>query len=126
MIARLARLLRANGGTAAMEFALVGPVLLLILGGIFEYGRVLMVEHGVRDAVNLVARQAVVQGLTGSEAETLLDDRLAVIRGIEDYSISSTDGTELLITVSGSFNLVMGGLLPDDMISFEVTTSMQR
>lgn len=126
MIARLARLLRADGGTAAMEFALVGPVLLLILGGIFEYGRVLMVEHGVRDAVNLVARQAVVQGLTGPEAETLLDDRLTVIRGIEDYSIAATDGSELSITVSGSFNLVMGGLLPDDMISFEVTTSMQR
>lgn len=126
MIARLARLLRANDGVAAVEFALIAPILLLILAGIFEYGRVLMVEQGVRDAMALVVRQAIVENMAASDAQSLLEARLAGIRGIDDYSVAVVDGDDLSITVNGSFGLVMGGLLPDDVISFEVATSLPR
>ncbi len=58
MMRALARLLRAERGTAATEFALVLPALLLLLLGIMEFGRFMWVDNTLRHAVQEGARCA--------------------------------------------------------------------
>lgn len=58
-------LFNASGGAAAVEMALVTPLLLIILCGSIEVGNYLMNEHtllaGVRDGARFAARQAFTQ-----------------------------------------------------------------
>lgn len=65
----LNRLRRSRGGVAAVEFALVLPLLLLILVAIVEIGRVMSqasaVEKGLRAGAQFAARSSVLP-LTGS------------------------------------------------------------
>lgn len=51
---------RAQEGQALVEFALVAPVLLLLVVGIFEFGRAWNAHQGVTDAAREGARAAVV------------------------------------------------------------------
>ena len=120
------RLLADCSGVAILEFALIMPLLLMMLAGIFEYSRVLLVEHAVRDIIDERVREGVITDMTASDVETAVEAELAEVPGIENYDVDVTDGTELAITVTGSFDLVMGGLLPEDAISFEMTTQFPR
>lgn len=54
----LARMLRANGGAAGAEFALVLPLLMTMLFGFFELGRYMEQMHVVSKAVRDGARYA--------------------------------------------------------------------
>jgi Flp pilus assembly protein TadG len=63
---RVRRFRRDTAGGAAVEFALVLPVLLLLLMGILDFGRALFIHHVVTDASREAARRAVVRdGLEG-------------------------------------------------------------
>jgi Flp pilus assembly protein TadG len=52
-------------GSAAVEFALVVPVLLLILLGIVEYGRVYFMQNSITNAARVGARAMVVDSVNG-------------------------------------------------------------
>jgi Flp pilus assembly protein TadG len=52
---------RNESGAAAVEFALVLPILIVLVFGIFEFGRVWSVHHMITDAAREGARQAVVK-----------------------------------------------------------------
>ncbi len=58
MMRPLRHLSRADNGVAAMEFALVLPVLLLLVLGIIEFGRFMWVDNTLRHAVQEGARCA--------------------------------------------------------------------
>jgi Flp pilus assembly protein TadG len=63
--------LRGESGAAAVEFALVFPLLLVVMIGIFEFGRVWNIHHVVTDATREGARRAVVKdGVTGVAKQT--------------------------------------------------------
>lgn len=53
----LGRLRRCNQGTAAVEFALVGLVAIVLFLGIIEFGRVLYMRNQMSYAMDLGARQ---------------------------------------------------------------------
>ena len=57
--ARRERFARANGGNAAVEFAIIGPVLVLVLMGIFTYGGYFLTAHSVQQMANDAARSAI-------------------------------------------------------------------
>jgi Flp pilus assembly protein TadG len=68
---RAARPLRDSRGAAAVEFALVFPLLLVVMIGIFEFGRVWNIHQVVTDASREGARRAVVRdGVTGTAKQT--------------------------------------------------------
>lgn len=114
-------------GASALEFALILPMLLAMLAGIFEYGRVLLVEHAVRDVIDEAVRSGVVTDMSMAEVEAEVDSNLSTVPGIGDYEIDVTDdGTTLSITVDGSFDLVMGELLPDEVLTFTMSTQFPR
>jgi Flp pilus assembly protein TadG len=63
--------LRDDGGAAAVEFALVFPLLLVVMMGIFEFGRAWNIHHVITDASREGARRAVVRdGVTGTAKQT--------------------------------------------------------
>lgn len=56
----------ARQGTAAVEFALILPILLMLVFGIIEFGRAFMVAQVLTTAAREGARAAVLAGATGS------------------------------------------------------------
>lgn len=73
MLAKAARISRDDKATTAIEFALIAPVLLLLLFGIIGYGYVFGVYHGVQQIASEAAR-ASVAGLDDRERERIAKD----------------------------------------------------
>nr|HRK63835.1 pilus assembly protein [Terricaulis sp.] len=66
----------ARAGSAAVEFAIIGPMLLLILSGIFTYGGYFLTAHTVQQITNDAARAALA-GLDDEERAMLARDAAA-------------------------------------------------
>lgn len=73
----------SRSGAAAVEFAFVGPIFVLMLCGVMAYGGYFWAAHAVQQVANDAARAAVA-GLTGGERESLA--RAAVEAEIADYA----------------------------------------
>ncbi len=63
---------RSRHGGAAVEFAIVAPVLLLILSGIFTYGGYFLTAHTIQQTANDAARSAIA-GLDDQERALLAE-----------------------------------------------------
>src|SRR5690606_17088398 len=85
-------------GQALAEFALVLPILLLLIAGIIEFGRAFHIQQVVTDAAREGARAAVVQqaGVDLDSAMAIMGNRL-LSNGID------TAGATLDIGPAGSF-----------------------
>lgn len=66
----VARFNRCDEGGAAVEFALVGPILVLLLMAMTVYGGWFWLAHGVQATASEAARAAI-GGLDAAERETL-------------------------------------------------------
>lgn len=62
------RLLRSRRATAALEFALVTPVLLIMLGGVVDFGLVMLARSQLASAVAQGAEYAIATGSSVSPA----------------------------------------------------------
>jgi Flp pilus assembly protein TadG len=69
------RLARNRAGGAAVEFAIIAPVLLLLLSGIFTYGGYFLTAHTVQQLANDAARAAL-SGLDDEERLALAQETL--------------------------------------------------
>lgn len=61
---------RCERGAAAVEFAIIGPVLILLIVGIMSYGGYFWIAHSVQQAANDAARAAIA-GLNDAERRAL-------------------------------------------------------
>lgn len=68
---------RGRKGAAVVEFAVVSPVLILLLLGIFESGRMVMVQQSLTTAAREGARAAIVEGTSTSAAIAVVESFLA-------------------------------------------------
>jgi len=59
-----------------VEFAIVAPLFFLLVFGMIEYGRMVMVQQVITNASREGARRAVLDGATTSEVETKVNDYL--------------------------------------------------
>lgn len=111
-----------KGGAAAVEFALVAPLFLALLGGVVAYGGYMWTAHTVQQVANNAARAAVA-GLTDSErrafAEDCVEDDVAALAGfMTDHITVATErrGRAFTVTIDydGSSNpfLAFAGLIP--------------
>jgi len=74
---KLCRTCRRNRrGAAAVEFAVVSPVLFLLIFGMIEYGRMVMVQQVITNASREGARKAVLDGSTTSDVTTVVSNYL--------------------------------------------------
>lgn len=67
---------RKQRGAAAVEFAVVAPVFILLIFGMIEYGRMVMVQQMLTNASREGARRAVLEGATDSDVRTVITNYL--------------------------------------------------
>lgn len=121
-LSRLRSFRRRDDGAVLVEFAFVGPILIVMLMGIIAYGGYFWVSHAVQQLANDAARAAV-GGLDSTERSSLAQSSLTGSMGnyafLEPQSAHVTvtgDTTNLKIAVaydaSNSPFFAMKGLLP--------------
>ena len=72
-----------------VEFAVISPVLIVLILGIIEFGRMVMMQQIITNASREGARRAIVEDATASEVQQVVDEYLAKT-GISDGSVTVT------------------------------------
>jgi Flp pilus assembly protein TadG len=102
-----------RSGTAVVEMAFVAPIFFMLIVGIVEFGRMLMVEQVVTNASREGARRAVIESTTESEVEALVNNYMtnASIPGstvtVDPQDLSTLTASDpVTVTVSVPYNSV--------------------
>jgi Flp pilus assembly protein TadG len=109
-------------GSTAVEFAILSPILLLLLLGTVVYGGYFMLAHSLQQMANDAARAAV-SGLSASERQTLASDCMVSELGAYSYlqprslqlgyqQQGQVATVQLAYDASGSPLWALNGLLP--------------
>lgn len=109
MLNILRKYLQNNRGQALVELALVLPVLLLILAGTIEFGRVLNQYLVVTAAAREGARAAVVGGSDAVVTETVENAAAAIDQSNMTVSITPSDrlrGSMVTVTVTNPVRIM--------------------
>ena len=115
MLIRLRQLLRrgrGQEGAAALEFAIVFPVLMLLLAGFFDFGWLFYWQHSVTNASRTGARYAVQAKLIGGVSTPYTDAEITTL-------IANSFGADLGVSVNRT-----GGAAPGSPRSVTVTKTM--
>jgi Flp pilus assembly protein TadG len=64
-------------GASVVEFAIVAPLFFLLVFGMIEFGRMVMVQQVLTNASREGARRAVLSGVSDADVETTVEDYLA-------------------------------------------------
>lgn len=122
-------------GTAAIEFAFVAPVLLLLTLGVIDTGRMMWTAATLEHAAREGARYASLRGADSSQPVTdqnvgdYVKNR-AVGVNAADLSVSVTwspnnySGSSVTVGVGTTFDFVLIGFLPLDPIRLEGTSTL--
>jgi len=108
--------IRGNRGQSVVEFALVLPLLLMILFGITEFGRAWMTANILTSAAREGARLAVVTGPDVAAVTTRVTDVCAAA-GVTPTQITVTGpnpadpNRRVTVTVTADFNVLTGTIL---------------
>ena len=86
-------------GAAVVEFAIVAPVFFLLVFGMIEYGRMVMVQQVLTNASREGARRAVLDGSTSGEVQSAVNDYL---------TSGSISGATITITPSSPADAAFG------------------
>ncbi|HEX5444462.1 MAG TPA: TadE family protein [Pirellulales bacterium] len=104
---------RSRRGVAAVEFALVAPLFLILLLGVIEYGRMLVVQQVVNEAAREGVRAAVCAGAQTSDVLAAANDRLtassisgAAVTVSPSPPGSAANGDPVSVTVEVPFSAV--------------------
>jgi Flp pilus assembly protein TadG len=111
---RLRRLHARNEGQALVEFALVVTLLLVIVLGVFEFGRLWMTMNVLSGAAREGARIAAVTGPSPSQVEEVVGDVLdaANIEGAIVTVSGPNSDNEVTVTVQIDYETVTGDFVP--------------
>ncbi|HTM54667.1 MAG TPA: TadE/TadG family type IV pilus assembly protein [Pirellulales bacterium] len=100
-------------GTAAVEFALVAPLFVLLVFGMIEYGRMVMVQQLLVNAAREGARVGVLDGSTQTSVTTAVNNYLspagittATVTVVPSTPSSAAATAPVTVTVSVPFNNV--------------------
>jgi Flp pilus assembly protein TadG len=120
-----------------LEFALVAPLFFLLILGMIEYGRMVMVQQVITNASREGARQGVLDGATTAQITTLVNNYLtagqispasATVTVAPNPPTDAEFGDPVTVTVAIPFNQV--SWLPSPMYlggkTLSATTVMRR
>ena len=82
---------RDESGVAALEFAIILPVLVIMLTGIIQVGGILFIQNHMGDVARETARNLVVGELSGSEAQQFAEDKLITWGGGFTITVTEPD-----------------------------------
>ena len=111
--ASVLRLQLRRAGSAVVEFAVIAPLMFLVVFGVIELGRAMAVQETVTSASREACRVAVVDGRTKSDATDRITSMMSSA-GIAGYTVafspdppsSAREGTPVIVTVQIPFNNV--------------------
>jgi len=126
---------RKRRGAAVVEFAIVAPIFFLMVLGIIEFGRMVMVQQVITNASREGARIAILDDTTAGDVRTTVDNYLAnaTVVGAEvtvdpDPPSDAGYGEPVSVTVSVPFDQV--SWLPSPMFlggtTLTASTVMRR
>lgn len=100
-------------GAAAVEFAMVAPIFILLVFGMIEYGRMVMVQQILTNASREAARIGVLDGSTTAQVTTAATNYLtgasvsgATVAVTPSPPSSATYGTPVTVTITVPFSSV--------------------
>lgn len=116
-------LIKDKSGQSVIEFALVLPILLLVLFGITEFGRAIMVTNVLNTASREGARLAAVSQVSDS-----LSVQARVVEVLDAANVDAKDITiqfflsdkSVEVTVTTDFEVLSGGVLDPFVGTFEL------
>ena len=79
-------------GVVTVEMAFITPLIFLLVFASIEFGRVLMVTHGLEEAAREGCRKAILAQATADEVKSVVDTRLNTF-GISGHTLA-TDPTQ--------------------------------
>ena len=101
-------------GVAAVEFGIVAPVFVIMILGIIEIGRAIMVQQIITNASREGARRAITENATIAEVESVVNDYLAATSVSSGVNVEVTPapgpavgfGDPIAVSVTVPFNNV--------------------
>jgi hypothetical protein len=141
---QLRHLLQGRRGTAAVEVAIVFPILMLVVCGIFDFSRMfysrLTLQHAVREAVRFAVTgnttldgsgrpRARVDAIKSKIAENAIQLDVDLERIIVTPADGGGPGDVVTITSAFSYEFttpLIKPLLPDGRYDFSVSSSMKN
>jgi Flp pilus assembly protein TadG len=101
----------ARRGATAVEFAIVAPVAFMLILGLIEFGRGLMVQHLLNNAARQGARVATIEGKATSDVTTAVTNALqgqptngitttVMVAGTVADANTANAGDEIIVSVS--------------------------
>lgn len=111
-------MIRSNSGNAVVEFALVLPILLLVLFGITEFGRMIMTTNVLNTASREGARLAAVSPMSDSLSvqarvvEVLNAARIEPSAIVVEYNVAARS---VRVQVTTDFEILSRSVLPEVM-----------
>ncbi|MEO2032449.1 MAG: TadE/TadG family type IV pilus assembly protein, partial [Planctomycetaceae bacterium] len=111
-------------GAAMVEMAVCFPVFMLILLGIMEFGRALMVSQMLTNAAREGCRSAVIEGATNSDVESRIDDVVTMTVGISASDVTKTiTVTDRVSGAEDTSATAVEDADPRDLIFVEITVA---
>ncbi len=128
--------MRDRRGTTALEFALVAPIVLMLLFGIFEFGRLIGDQHALDYGVDAAARYAIVSSgsATTSSITATFNSAVAPLLGgctgcdvHITFNPSYARGNSVTITATYPWSPVAGlNILAAQTLSSSTTLTVQN
>jgi Flp pilus assembly protein TadG len=87
LLRSLGRLPKAEDGQALVEFALLAPILLLLVVGLFEFGRAWNAHQAITDGAREAARRAVINDPSVTQDSIVNDAKRLIISNALDTSL---------------------------------------
>lgn len=102
-------------GAAAVEFAVIAPLFLLLLAGIVEFGQVFRIEHALSTASRRAARSAMLVGAETTAIQQKTNDLVVSLIGVEPQDVT------VAIAVNGQEGVNVSEAEQGDEISVTVS-----
>ena len=111
---------RHRRGQTMVEFALILPVLLLIIAGIIDFARAYMVVQVLTNAAMEGARVGILPGRTQAQVQAAVNQVLGTssltgVSVISGANPGTPPGTPVQVTVTTQFQYMLGTIIPDNL-----------
>lgn len=115
-------------GATAVEFALLLPVMLMLLSGMLEFGRAMWIRQDMQFAVEEAVRYALAEDTSSANAISARASALmAAVGPATAITVTTTLAADsVTVVASVDFAPVLSGLLPPGAITLSARARMPR